>query len=107
MQSPVWLSYDLGVRGDYEGMYVLLDSLGATECGDSTSYCVFKYSKDLLAELKATIKKHVSLSPRARVYVIYPTGNGKYKGKFLFGRRKRPAWAGFAGQGSDEEDEGE
>jgi hypothetical protein len=108
MKSRIWISYDLGVRGDYEGMYVFLDSLEAKECGDSTSSCVFPYSKDLLAELKAAIKKHVTLSSsRARVYVIYPSPGGKYKGKFLFGRRRAPVWAGYSGQGSDEEDEGD
>lgn len=106
MQSGIWISYDLGVRGDYEGMYVFLDALDAKECGDSTSFCVFKYQKDLLTELKAAIKKQVTLTNRSRIYVIYPAANGKYKGKFLSGRRKHPAWAGYAGQGSDEEDEG-
>ncbi len=107
MQAGIWISYDLGVRGDYEGMYVFLDSLDAKECGDSMSYCVFKYNKDLLSELRTAIKRHVSLTKRTRVYVISPSSNGKYNGKFLFGRRKHPAWAGFAGQGSDEEDLGE
>jgi hypothetical protein len=106
MQSGIWISYDLGVRGDYEGMYVLLDAWDAKECGDSTSFFVFKYHRDLLSELKAAVKKQVTLTPRSRVYVIYPCGDGKYKGKFLFGRRRRPAWAGYAGQGTDEEDVG-
>ena len=87
-------------------MYVFLDALDAKECGDSTSFCVFKYQKDLLTELKTAIKKQVTLTNRSRIYVIYPAANGKYKGKFLSGRRKHPAWAGYAGQGSDEEDEG-
>ena len=105
MKSRIWLSYDLGVRGDYEGMYAFLDEFDAKECGDSTSSCMFPYNRDLLAELKAAIKKNVTLGPRARIYVIFPGPNGKFKGKFLFGRRKPPVWAGYSGQGSDEEDE--
>lgn len=107
MKSRIWLSYDLGVRGDYEGMYTLLDALDAKECGDSMSSCVFPYNKDLLAELKAAIKKQVTLASRSRIYVIYPSPSGKYKGKFLFGHRKSPVWTGYAGNGSDEEDEGD
>ena len=33
--STIWISYDLGVRGDYEGLYAWLDSHGAKECGDT------------------------------------------------------------------------
>ena len=36
MKHFVWISFDLGVKGDYEGMYAWLDSKDAKECGDST-----------------------------------------------------------------------
>jgi hypothetical protein len=35
MNSAVWISYDLGVQADYEGMYAWLDEHQAKECGDS------------------------------------------------------------------------
>ena len=28
MQTRIWLSFDLGVSGDYEGMYMWLDDRG-------------------------------------------------------------------------------
>lgn len=33
--KTIWISYDLGVGGDYEGLYAWLDNNEATECGDS------------------------------------------------------------------------
>ena len=33
--NTVWISYDLGIRGDYEGLYAWLDSHRAKECGDA------------------------------------------------------------------------
>ena len=32
-RSTIWISYDLGVRGDYENLYSWLDTHGAKECG--------------------------------------------------------------------------
>ena len=38
MQRSIWLSYDLGVRGDYEGMYSWLENHAAKECGSSVAF---------------------------------------------------------------------
>ena len=105
MKSMIWISYDLGVRGDYEGMYAFLDSFDAKECGDSTAFLSFDYNADLIAELKAAIEERVTLSRRSRIYVIFPGDNGKHKGRFIFGRRKRAPWAGYGGEESEEEDD--
>lgn len=29
----MWLGYDLGVKGDYPGLYAILDDHDAIECG--------------------------------------------------------------------------
>jgi len=105
MKAGIWISYDLGVRGDYEGMYTFLDSFEAKECGDSTAYLLFEYDINLEEELKKIIREHVTLAKRSRVYVLRPVEGGKYKGRFIFGRRKRAAWAGYSGEESDEEDD--
>ena len=34
-QKAVWISFDLGVQGDYEGLYRWLDSFDARECGEN------------------------------------------------------------------------
>ena len=33
----IWLSFDLGVSGDYEGTYAWLDDKSARECGSSVA----------------------------------------------------------------------
>lgn len=35
MKQLIWISYDLGVSGDYENLYAWLDDHGAKECGQS------------------------------------------------------------------------
>jgi hypothetical protein len=105
MKCAIWISFDLGVKGDYEGMYMLLDSLEAKECGDSAAFFNFNYEGDLVSALKGAIDEHVTLDRRSRIYAVFPGEDGKYKGRFLVGRRKRPAWAGYAAQDYQEEDE--
>jgi len=104
MKTLIWISYDLGVRGDYEGIYTFLDTYDARECDDSIAVLSFEYEDDLIAELKAEIQKYVDLQPRSRVYV-FSRDDKRYKGRFIFGRRKRAPWAGYAGRESEEEDE--
>jgi hypothetical protein len=100
----VWMSFDLGVRGDYDGMYEFLDSHEAKECGDSLAIFNYEYKKDIIAELKKDLEKLVNIDKRTRIYVIYPVPISKHKGKFLFGSRKAPPWAGFAPSQDDSED---
>lgn len=38
MKKAIWISYDLGVKGDYEGLYAWLDDHKAIECGDSVAF---------------------------------------------------------------------
>jgi hypothetical protein len=37
MHTVMWMSYDLGVKGDYEGLYAWLDDHEAKECGNSVA----------------------------------------------------------------------
>ena len=71
MQSIIWLSYDLGVNGDYEGMYAWLGNHGAKECSGSVAYLQFSHDGDLPASLKRDIEHVVVLNKRSRIYVIY------------------------------------
>jgi hypothetical protein len=55
-----------------------------------------KYKRDLPKELKASLERSgVSVSGRARIYIIY-TRDGEARGRWLFGRRRRPSWEGYA-----------
>ena len=108
MQVRIWISFDLGVKGDYPGMYAWLDNHDAVECGDSFASLFVECTnrntveKELLAELTDS----VNLASNDRVYVIYRRENGLAKGTFLHGKRKANPWAGY-GTHDDEESESE
>jgi hypothetical protein len=84
----VWLSYDLGLRGDYSALYEWLDTKGAKECGDSIATFQSDRTRD---ELSEELSGLLSETPRARIYLISKDG-----GKFLFGKRKAAPWAGYS-----------
>ncbi len=102
MKSTIWLSYDLGVNGDYEGLYSWLDTHGAKECGSSVAFLKYAHEGDLAAAVKEDMQAAVSLDRRSRVYLIH-----NRKGRYLFGRRKSAPWEGFGDNGDDEEDDGD
>ncbi|MGH9432555.1 MAG: hypothetical protein ACRD3T_13520 [Terriglobia bacterium] len=103
----VWVSFDLGVKGDYEGMYAWLDSHDAKECGDSVACFSYEHpSIDLLQDMKEDLNKNVELdTKKSRIYVVSNV-DGKPKGKFIFGRRRNAPWVGVAATGEQGEDNG-
>lgn len=108
VKTSVWLSYDLGVKGDYDGLYGWLDAHGARECGESVAYIPdYEHAGALLESLRADLKGAVELARTDRIYALFEDDAGKMKGRFLFGRRKRAPWQGFAPSSEgDTEDEG-
>lgn len=107
MNKAIWLTYDLGVQGDYPGLYEFLDSYKAKDCGESCAFLEFPVRKTLLPELNRALKKQVSLKKGDRIYVIYRTDtpDKRLKGRFLSGGRKgQPPWAGYATADSTAED---
>jgi hypothetical protein len=106
MEKPIWISFDLGVRGDYEGLYTWLDSKGAVECGSSFAFFSYDASGDMIESLKKEIEENVELNKKARIYIIYrDPKTKKTKGKFIFGTRKAPPWTGYAGVENQAEEE--
>ncbi len=103
MKSTIWLSYDLGVNGDYEGMYSWLDTQGAKECGTSVAYLTYTHSGNLMESLKSEICDIVSLDKRSRVYVVRRDGQ-KIKGGYLVGRRRGAPWEGYGEVDTEPED---
>ena len=104
--NPIWISYDLGVNGDYEGMYAWLDDHGAKECGSSVAF-VKSYDcdgEDLMQALECDIRGAVETDKRTRIYVIRRVGD-REKGRFLFGHRKGAPWDGYGQQGETVDDE--
>lgn len=104
MKSLVWLSFDLGVSGDYENMYAWLDDHQAKECGDSVASFRFSCDGDLPESLKTEIENAVSLNKRSRVYVVY-RDEGKLKGRYIIGRRKSAPWDGYGTREEYDDDE--
>lgn len=106
MRARIWLSFDLGVRGDYSSLYAWLDDNEAEECGSSVATLLFTYDGDLVESLKSEIKNEISLSKQSRVYAVYKE-KGRPKGKYIFGRRKRSPWDGYGSLGGlvDDDDE--
>lgn len=108
MKKAIWISYDIGVRGDYEGLYAWLDSKGAIECGDSLAFFTYETDDDdIINSLKLEIENAVEITKKMRIYVIYlGTETNKMKGRFIFGTRKAAPWSGYAGEpGQTAEDE--
>ncbi len=104
MKSTVWLSYDLGVGGDYEGLYSWLDEKDAQECGSSVAVFKYEHENDLVEKLKADVNETVDINKRSRLYVIFREG-GKIRGRFLEGRRKSPQWTGYGSNKENGPDE--
>ena len=65
-----WLSYDLGLKGDYNSLYTWLDSKGAKECGNSIASFWFEYEKNYLKELKENLEETLEISKNDRFYII-------------------------------------
>lgn len=103
MESLVWISYDLGVNGDYEGIYSWLDSRGAKECGDSIAFLNYDHSGDLINCLRVDISSEVRLDKRSRIYAVR-MDQGQIKGRFVVGRRKTAPWEGYGDTDDDTED---
>jgi len=105
MTKFFWISYDFGLKGDYESIYTWLDSHDAKECGDSFAY-IKKYSfkSDFIEELKADLSTNVNLKKKDRIYIIYKKDDGSISGLFLYGSRKRNPWEGFASGTGESED---
>lgn len=105
MKSTIWLSYDLGVSGDYEGIYSWLENHGAKECGSSVAFLKnYEFEGNLLESLEADIEEAVTLNRRSRIYVIF-SKDGRARGRYLVGKRKSPPWTGFGDQFEQELDE--
>ena len=96
IKKSFWLSCDLGLKGDYEGLYSFLDTVGATECVNNVAYFTYECkTDDFTKEIKSVLTEYVKIDKNDRFYVIWRSESGSVKGKFLFGGRKRSPWEGF------------
>lgn len=107
MKSFVWISFDLGIKGDYESIYAWLGKRDAKECGDNVAYFFYEHRGDLRREIMHDLKTSLDLDDRRnRIYLIWKDGKGKMKGSFIIGQRRIPPWAGYAVTGEQVDDAG-
>ncbi len=89
MKSAIWISYDLGVRGDYEGLYTWLDEHQAMECGDSLAFLNYEYRRSLKDSLTKELRKAFEITKQTRIYLMYrERETNKIRGRFIFGGRR-------------------
>ncbi|HEY8780854.1 MAG TPA: hypothetical protein VIM16_04500 [Mucilaginibacter sp.] len=97
-RKSFWLSYDLGLKGDYEGLFSFLDNVSAIECVDNLAYFAYECDTNIHyhTQVQELLQKNVNIDiNKDRFYLIWKEDNGDIGGKFLFGGRKRSPWEGF------------
>lgn len=101
MKKTVWLTYDLGVKGDYQNLYAWLDDHKAKECGNNLAYFHYdidtKNDEDFVAHLREDLEKTINFQPGNRIYVVRKKSeedNGSV-GSFIIGKRKANPWEGY------------
>lgn len=105
MKKNYWLSYDLGVGGDYTHLYQWLDDHNAKPCGNSVAFFTFSYTTDdPEKEMLNDIKETVSLQPGNILYAIRMKEKNEVVGSFLYGKRQATPWEGFGSKQTDEVD---
>jgi len=106
MNRTYWLSYDLGVGGDYEHLYQWLDDHDALPCGNSVAMIHYTTKKkDVDQAFADDLTQNISLNPGNILYIIRRNDSGEIKGRFIFGKRKSSPWEGYGSKPSENIDE--
>ncbi|WP_138481994.1 hypothetical protein [Dyadobacter bucti] len=105
MKKLIFISYDFGMKGDYEGLFKWLDENNAEERGYGIGI-IKEYSYDnksiktdneFWEFVRDELKNKVKLGSNDRIYMIWNSlESNKTKAAFLFGRSKQSPWAGYA-----------
>jgi hypothetical protein len=111
----IWLTYDLDVDGDFQGLYSWLDDKKALECGNNIAFFDYFYpdainsDEKLRRYFKDELEKKVNFKAGDRIYIIRKSldkdKNGKTVGSFIVGKRKANAWDGYASKTGNRADE--
>ncbi|MCH5221289.1 MAG: hypothetical protein J1F05_03040 [Muribaculaceae bacterium] len=100
-----WLSYDLGVGGDYSSLYEWLDDHDAVPCGNSVAFFSYSTRKDDIDKaLRDELTGKIDLNPGNKLYIIRFVG-GNVKGSFIYGKRSGTPWEGYGTKNEDGDDE--
>ena len=104
MTKTIFICFDFGLRGDFEGLYQWLDEKEAQERGYGIAviknYSVeaqIKTDLDFLNAVKLELSKVLKIGNSDRIYLIWNSFEGnKIKSGFLYGKGKQSPWTGFA-----------
>ena len=106
VRKNIWMSYDLGFKGDYENLYAWLDNKDALECGDSVAFLSIdvEENEDVFEAIEESLKTDVEFDTNSRIYVI-ARHDEKLRARFVIGKRKKsPPWSGYGVHDVQEED---
>jgi hypothetical protein len=101
MEKAVWISFDLGLKGDYQSLFQWLDKHQAVECGRNLAFLNVVVDKNIpLADfIKDDLTKFVAFNESDRIYLTWldnSENQPKIKGEFIIGKRTRSTWEGYA-----------
>lgn len=96
MEKSYWLSYDLGVGGNYDKLYSWLDDHNAVPCGNNVAFFKYQYEdgKNPDDEIRGDLIKSVAPQPGNKLYLIRRKDNGLI-GSFIYGKRGSTPWIGY------------
>jgi hypothetical protein len=99
MKKWIMINYDLGLKGDYQGLYRFLDNHKALDCGNCNAAFEIEVSKDsfdtIFSEVSKNLVREVELSQNDRIYLTATDNTCQMKGRFINGNRKRAIWEGY------------
>lgn len=107
-KKRIWLTYDLGISGDYESLFTWLDNHNAVECGNCVATLEYDFTSTpeedspaalnvLFQELQKDLSDSVQFNGKSRIYVLtYLKEISLAGGTYIIGSRKPSPWAGYA-----------
>jgi len=109
-KKSFWLSYDLGLKGNYQALFEFLDNHEAIECGNGLAYFTYGNkdgldSDKLVERLKTELTEIISPTANDRIYAIWLSDTDLVKkacGRFLFGKRKSTPWTGYGNKNNND-----
>lgn len=114
IEKAIWLSFDLGIGGDYPGLYKWLDNHDAIECGDSVAFFKLPVTFSKANQIDTIVKREIEASVRLRagdrIYMVWretADSTCAVKGDFIFGKRKGNPWEGYGDSKSSGGESGE
>src|SRR4051795_480352 len=96
----VWITFDLGLDGDYKGLYAWLDAHDANGCGESVAVLTYHCEGSIPDRIRDDLGTSIGIDADTSIYVIYrDLATNENRGAFIFGERRVAVWNGCASSG--------